>query len=91
MCLDDIQLAVWPPFGKKLHSWLTVYLFVLCLFGYEDWALVLIAPVPGHCLLFYLTMKIMLTFQNGERNIFTFIACNSSLEDVCCFSNLSLS
>ena len=54
-------LAEWPPFGKELHIRLTVCSLCIpsiCTFGvsqcgFEGGTVVLIAPVPGHCLPFF--------------------------------------
>ena len=59
MFISSVWVAEWPPFGKELHTWFTIYSFVFCLFvtlvifrsGFAGWVLVLIAPVPGHCIL----------------------------------------
>ena len=48
----------WPHFGKELRIRLTTCSLVLCLFvilvvsyfGFEGGTLILIAPVPDHCL-----------------------------------------
>ena len=51
-------MAEWPPFGKELLTWLTIFSFgnmSICNFGcfhfdIKDGTVVLIAPVPVHCL-----------------------------------------
>ena len=53
-------MAKWPPFGKELPTLLTICslcILTICNFsyfpfGFEDRICVLIAPVPGHCILF---------------------------------------
>ena len=58
MCLDDIQVAEWPPFRKELSIRLTIFvlwLFVILVishFSSEGGTVVLIASAPDHCLPF---------------------------------------
>ena len=67
LCLDE-----WPPFRKALLTWLTVYslcILTICNFGcFPFWfrgpGVVLLAPVPGHCL--------HLTFQTDILNSLIF-------------------
>ena len=54
-----VQVAEWTPFGKELltllticsHCILTFVILVIFPFGFEGRIWVLIASVPGHCLL----------------------------------------
>ena len=56
---SSVRVAEWPPFGKELLTRLTIcYLCVLTIcnfsysrFGFEGGIRVLIAPVPGRCIL----------------------------------------
>ena len=56
--LSSVWIAEWPPFGKELpirlticaHCILTVIL-VISRFGFEGGICVLVASVPGHCIL----------------------------------------
>ena len=56
---SSVSVAEWPPFGKMLPAQLTLCSFCIlstCTlinsrFGFDGRILVLIAPVPGHCLL----------------------------------------
>ena len=62
MIFSSVYVADWPPYGKELHVLFVLCLFVfsdISLFGFEAETLVLIAPVPGHVIPFYL--KISLT------------------------------
>ena len=51
--------AEWTPFGKELPTWLTICslcILTICNFsyfpfGFEGGILLLIVPVPGHCIL----------------------------------------
>ena len=57
---SSVWVAEWPFFGKELLTRLTIY--SLCIltfcnfsyfsFGFEGWIWVLIASVPGICILF---------------------------------------
>ena len=57
---SSVSVAEWPLFGKGLLTRLTIcslciftiYL-VISRFGFEGWIWVLIASVPGLCVLFY--------------------------------------
>ena len=59
MC-SSVWVAEWPPLGKKLLTRLTIcslciltnIILVISRFGFEGWIWVLIAPVPGLCILF---------------------------------------
>ena len=51
-----VWVAEWPPFGKELLTRLTISLCILTIcnfsyFGFEGWIWVLIASVPGLCIL----------------------------------------
>ena len=61
LVFSSVWVAEWPSFGKELLTRLTM--FSLCIltfcnfsyfqkFGFEGWIWVLIASVPGICLLF---------------------------------------
>ena len=54
--LSSVSVIEWPPFGKKLLTWLTIFLLFVILaisrFGFEGWSWVLIASVPDLCILF---------------------------------------
>ena len=61
---NSVWVAEWPPFGKELPTRMTIYSLCSCnfsfsRFGFEGGIWVLIAPVPGHCILvtFLLTCK----------------------------------
>ena len=58
---SSVSIAEWPPFGKELPTRLTICYLVFCLFvilvicrfGFEGGIWVLIAPVPGHCIILH--------------------------------------
>ena len=67
MKFSKVKVADWPHFGENAAHTVKLYvvfvlclLFVLCIFvilivshfGFEGGTLILIAPVPGHCLPF---------------------------------------
>ena len=63
----------WPPFGKELLTRLTIcslcislFSFVIPRFGFEGGIRVLIAPVPGNCI-------IMCYFLESRRKFLTII------------------
>ena len=57
--LSSVWVAVWPPFGKELPARLTICSlcilticnFIFFSFCFHGGILVLIAPVPSHCIL----------------------------------------
>ena len=58
--LSSVWVAGWPPFVKELFTRLTICslcnltiyaILVISRFGFEGGIWVLIAPVPGHCIL----------------------------------------
>ena len=58
--LCPVKVAEWPPFWKYLLPQFTIrslcIMFVVLVifhFGFDDRILVLVVPVPGHCLSFY--------------------------------------
>ena len=68
MCLNYIMLGVGsyvlPPFGKELLIRRLLCIFIslaIFHFGSKDKAFVLLAPVPGYCLLF--------TFHIGHLDV----------------------
>ena len=64
--LISVRVVERPPFGKELFTLLPHFVFVICLFvvlvisrfGFDDRLLVLIVPVPGHCLPFTLATRL---------------------------------
>ena len=61
LVFSSVWVADWPPFEKELPTRLTIcsictltiifVILVISRFGFEGGIWVLIAPVPGHCLL----------------------------------------
>ena len=58
-----VRVAEWPLFRKQLLTWLTLcspriltVIIVISRFVFEDRAWVLIASVPGHCILITLNI-----------------------------------
>ena len=63
-----VWVAEWPPFRKQLLIWLTLcspriltVILVISRFGFEDRSWVLIASVPGHCILITLNIFIQVS------------------------------
>ena len=62
---SSLWVAKWPPLGKELLTRLTVCslcILTICIlvifrFGFEGWIWVLIASVPGLCILFTLIRR----------------------------------
>ena len=62
---SSVWVAEWPPFEKYLLTWLTICSLrnlTICnfisRFGFEGVIWVLFSPVPGHCILFTLSLFI---------------------------------
>ena len=54
---SSVWVAEWPPFGKELlilltkHSLCIFVILVISCFGFDGWIWVMIAAVPGLCIL----------------------------------------
>ena len=61
---SSVWVAEWPPFGKEQLTWLTIWslcILTICnfsyaSFGFEGGICVMVAPVPGLCILVTFTL-----------------------------------
>ena len=84
---SSVWVAEWPPFGKELLTRLTIsYLCILTIcnfsyirFGFDGSIWVLIAPVPGQCIL----VTFITLFLSVRRFFFYFLVYGSSDPNFC--------